>query len=211
MKRVLSVNVGTPKEIPFGKASVLTSIFKLPVEGRVAVRRHNIVGDLQSDLTVHGGPNKAVYCYPGEHYLYWKEQLPELDLSFGMFGEDLTAEGITEETVCVGDQFRVGSALLQVTQPQMPASNGIRFGRADMVKRFWQSGRSGIYFSVVEEGDVAAGDLIEKTAPGEEEISVADVVRLYRGDETNAELLERALRAPLASNWKQELRERNSS
>ena len=109
----------------------------------------------QSDLTVHGGPNKAVYCYPEEHYSYWKKQLPELDLSFGMFGENLTTEGITEETVCVGDQFRVGSALLQVTQPRMPCFKlGIRFGRADMVKRFWQSGRSGIYFSVVEEGDV---------------------------------------------------------
>jgi MOSC domain-containing protein YiiM len=212
MKRVLSVNVGTPKQIPSGKASVLTSIFKSPVEGRVDVRRHNIAGDRQSDLTVHGGPNKAVYCYPGEHYSYWKEQLPELDLSFGMFGENLTTEGITEEAVCVGDQFRVGSALLQVTQPRMPCFKlGIRFGRADMVKRFWQSGRSGIYFSVLEEGDVAAGDLIEKTAQGREEISVADVVRLYRGDETNAELLGRALRAPLSGSWKQELRERSSS
>ena len=107
----------------------------------------------------------------------------ELDLSFGMFrqGRNLTTEGITEETVCVGDQFRVGSALLQVTQPRMPCFKlGIRFGRADMVKRFWQSGRPGIYVSVVEEGDVAAGDLIEKIAQGQEEISVADVVRLYR-------------------------------
>jgi len=212
MRRVLSVNVGTPKQFPSGKASVLTSIFKSPVEGRVAVRWHNIAGDRLSDLTVHGGPNKAVYCYPGEHYSYWKEQLPELDLSFGMFGENLTTEGIIEEAVCVGDQFRVGSAILQVTQPRMPCFKlGIRFGRVDMVKRFWQSGRSGIYFSVVEEGDVAAGDLIEKTAQGPEEISVADVVRLYRGDETSAELLERALRAPLSGSWKQELRERSSS
>jgi len=212
MKRVLSVNVGTPKQVPSGKASVLTSIFKSPVEGRADIRRHNVAGDRQSDLTVHGGPNKAVYCYPIEHYPYWQEQLPEMDFSPGMFGENLTTEGITEEAVFIGDQFRVGSALLQVTQPRMPCFKlGIRFGRADMVKRFWQSGRSGIYFSVVEEGDVAAGDAIEKAAQGPEEISAADVVRLYRGDATDAELLGRALRAPLSGSWKQELRERSSS
>ena len=209
MKSVLSVNVGTPKQIPSGKASVLTSIFKSPVEGRVDVRWHNIAGDRQSDLTVHGGPNKAVYCYPGEHYLYWAEQLPEMDLPYGVFGENLTTEGITEREVRVGDRFRVGSALLQATQPRMPCFKlGIRFGRADMVKRFWQSGRLGIYFSVLEEGDVAAGDRIEKTDQGPEEISVADVVRLYRGDEKSPELLERALRAPLSGGWKQELLER---
>jgi MOSC domain-containing protein YiiM len=189
---------------------VLTSIFKSPVEGRVAVRRHNIDGDRQSDLTVHGGPNKAVYCYPSEHYRYWKEQLPDRGLPYGMFGENLTTEGITEESVSIGDQFRVGSAVLQVTQPRMPCYKlGIRFGMSSMVKRFWQSGRSGIYFSVVEEGDLAAGDLVERIAQGPEEISVADVVRLYRGDETSAELLDRALRAPLSGSWKEELRERN--
>jgi MOSC domain-containing protein YiiM len=173
------------------------------------VRRHNIDGDRQSDRTVHGGLNKAVYCYPAEHYRYWKEQLPDRDLPFGVFGENLTTEGITEEAVSIGDRFRVGSAVLQVTQPRMPCFKlGIRFGLSSMVKRFWQSGRSGIYFSVVEEGDVAAGDPVEKIAPGPEEISVADVVRLYRGEETSAELLARALRAPLAGSWKEELRER---
>jgi MOSC domain-containing protein YiiM len=211
MMRVLSVNVGTPKQIPIKHETVLTSIFKSPVEGRVAVRRHNIDGDRQSDLTVHGGPNKAVYCYPVEHYRFWKEQLPDMDLPYGMFGENLTTEGITEEAVSIGDRFRVGSAVLQVTQPRMPCFKlGIRFGLSSMVKRFWQSGRSGIYFSVLEEGDVAAGDLVEKIAAGPEEISVADVVRLYRGDETSPELLERALRAPLSGSWKEELRERRS-
>jgi MOSC domain-containing protein YiiM len=211
MTRVLSVNVGAPKKMPMGPTTVLTSIFKLPVEGRVAVRWHNIAGDMQSDLTVHGGPNKAVYCYPAEHYLYWEEQLPEMDLPYGIFGENLTTEGITEEDVRVGDQFRVGSALLQATQPRMPCFKlGIRFGRADMVKRFWQSGRPGIYFSVLEEGDVAAGDEIIRIASGPEDISVADVIRLYRGDETRAELLARALRAPLSGSWKQELLERTT-
>jgi MOSC domain-containing protein YiiM len=138
--RVLSVNVGMPKQLP----TVLTSIFKSPVEGRVAVRRHNIDGDRQSDLTVHGGPNKAVYCYPAEHYDYWKEQLPDMDLPYGAFGENLTTEGLTEDAVSIGDRFQVGSAVLRVTQPRMPCFKlGIRFGRADMVKRFWRSGRSG--------------------------------------------------------------------
>src|SRR5580658_1015443 len=173
--RVLSVNVGTPKQVPLKHETVLTSIFKSPVEGRVAVRRHNIDGDRQSDLTVHGGPSKAVYCYPAEHYSYWRQELPDMELSYGIFGENLTTEGITEETVSIGDQFRVGSAVLQVTQPRMPCFKlGIRFGRPDMVKRFWQSGRSGIYFAVVEEGDVAAGDPIERISAGPEEISVAD-------------------------------------
>lgn len=203
------MNAGEPRVVPVERGSVLTSIFKSPVAGRVAVRRHNIDGDRQSDLTVHGGPYKAVYCYAAEHYSYWKEQLPGMDLSYGNFGENLTSEGVTEESVRIGDQLRVGSALLQVTQPRMPCFKlGIRFGRADMVKRFWQSGRSGIYFSVVEEGDVAAGDLIEEVAPGKENVTVADVVRLFRGDEAREELLERALRAPLYGSWKQELRER---
>jgi MOSC domain-containing protein YiiM len=212
MKRVVSVNVGMPRQVTADHATVLTSIFKSQVEGRVGVRRHNIQGDRQSDLTVHGGPNKAVYCYPREHYSYWKEQLPDMELPYGVFGENLTTEGVTEDAVTIGDQFRVGSAVLQVTQPRMPCFKlGIRFGRADMVKLFWRSGRSGIYFSVVEEGDVAAGDPIEKIAEGPEEISVADVVRLYRGDETSAELLERALRAPLSGSWKEELRERREA
>jgi MOSC domain-containing protein YiiM len=210
--RILSVNVSSPKQVQVGQATVLTSIFKLPVEGRVAVRRHNIAGDRQSDLTVHGGPNKAVYGYPQEHYPFWREQLPDMDLPHGMFGENLTMEGLTEDTVHIGDDFRVGSSVLRVTQPRMPCYKlGIRFGRTDMVKRFWVSGRSGIYFSIVQEGDLAAADPIERIAEGPENVSVADVVRLYRGDEDSSELLERALRAPLSGSWKEELRERRGA
>src|ERR1700733_3589579 len=210
--RVLSVNVGVPRQVLADRATVLTSIFKSPVDGRVAVRQHNIEGDRQSDLTVHGGPYKGVYSYPWEHYRYWKEQLPGRELSYGGFGENLTTEGITEEAVSIGDRFRVGSAVLQVTQPRMPCFKlGVRFERADMVKLFWQSGRPGIYFSVAMEGDVAAGDAIERIAQGREKISVADVVRLYRGDETSTELLDRALRAPLSGSWKEELRERRGT
>jgi MOSC domain-containing protein YiiM len=157
-------------------------------------------------------PYKAVYSYAVEHYAFWQEQLPETDFEYGIFGENLTTEGLFEEAVYLGDQFRIGSVVLQVTQPRMPCYKlGIRFQRSDMVRRFWQSGRSGIYFSVVTEGDLAAGDLIERVAHDVDSISVADVVRLYRGDEKNEELFERALRAPLSGSWKQELRESRSA
>jgi MOSC domain-containing protein YiiM len=208
---VVSVNVGTPKLVPVGGRTVLTSIFKSPVAGRVAVRRRNLDGDRQADLRVHGGPYKAVYCYPEEHYSFWSEQLPDMQLPLGMFGENLTTRGLTEDQAHIGDQFRVGSAVLQVTQPRMPCYKlGIRFGRADIVKRFWLSGRPGIYFSVVEEGDLAAGDPIERIKHIADSVSVADVVRLYMGDDGSRELLERALRAPLFGSWKQELLERRS-
>ena len=210
--RVVSVNVGLPRQIEVRHGTVLTSIFKSAVKGRVAVRRHNLDGDRQSDLTVHGGPYKAVYCYPDEHYRFWREQLPETEFAPGMFGENLTTEGLTEEEACIGDQFRVGSAILQVTQPRMPCFKlALRFDRPDMVKRFWQSGGPGIYFSVVEEGAVAAGDSIEKVLAAASGISVANVVRLYRGDESDPELLERALQAPLFGSWKREIAERRGS
>ena len=206
---IVSVNIAVPKVVPVQDKVVLTSIFKEPVEGRVAVRKHNIAGDRQADLTVHGGPYKAVYCYPEEHYAFWSGQLPDTKLVFGNFGENLTTRGLTEDVVQIGDQFRVGSAILQVTQPRMPCYKlGIRFGRADMVKRFWHSERSGIYFSVVEEGDLAAGDTIEKVAAVPDGISVADVVALYKGTKQNPGLMERALAAPLFGGWKQGLRER---
>lgn len=207
--RVLVVNVGTPRRVLVRDTPVLTSIFKSPVEGRVAVRHHNLAGDRQSDLSVHGGPHKAAYAYPSEHYSFWREQLPGMDLPFGMFGENLTTEGLTEESVGIGDRFRIGSAVLQVTQPRMPCFKlGIRFGRPDIVKRFWLSSRSGIYFSVSEEGELAAGDSIERIEQLPDAVSVSDVVRLFRGDETDPALLARAIEAPLFGGWKEGLRER---
>jgi len=151
----------------------------------------------------------AVYGYPEEHYHFWSEQFPDVGLTPGMFGENLTTRGLVEDQVHIGDQFRIGSAVLQVTQPRMPCFKlGIRFGRQDIVKRFWQSGRCGFYFSVVEEGEIAAGDQIERISHIIDGISVADVVGLHRGDKESSELLERALRAPLFGKWKQELSER---
>jgi MOSC domain-containing protein YiiM len=207
--KVISVNVGVPQFVPVAGGSVLTSIFKSPVAGRVAVRGVNIEGDRQADLTVHGGPYKAVYCYPEEHYSFWSEELPDTEFVPGIFGENLTTRGLTEEMVHIGDRLRIGSAVLQVTQPRMPCYKlGIRFGRPDMVKRFWLSGRSGIYFAIVEEGELASGDEVEKVSEVPEGISVADVVALYRGQKTDAALVARALQAPLFGSWKRELRER---
>jgi MOSC domain-containing protein YiiM len=208
-QRVISVNVGEPRRVMAGDIPVITSIFKSPVHGRVAIRGYNLAGDRQADPTVHGGPNKAIYLYPSEHYSYWAGELPGMELPPGIFGENLTTAGLTEETARIGDRFRVGSAVLEVTQPRMPCYKlGIRFDRADMVKRFWQSGRSGIYFSVVEQGDVAAGDPIEQVGAGPEDVTVADVVRLFKGEENDVEKLRRALNAPLRGGWKQELEER---
>ena len=207
--RVLSVNVGLPRQVPTAHGAVLTSIFKQPVEGRIALRAYNLEGDRQSDLRVHGGPYKAVYAYPSEHYGYWAEELPDIDWAFGNFGENLTTEGLLEESVHIGDQFRIGSAVLQVSQPRMPCFKlALRLGRSDMVKRFWKSGRSGIYFSIVEEGELGPGDIMERVAEHPDRVSVADVVRIYKREDMSQELLERLERAPLYGSWKREIRER---
>src|SRR5262249_32026976 len=150
---------------------VRTSIWKSPVAGRVHVDRLNLDGDRQSDLAVHGGPYKAVYAYPSEHYEYWRRELPGIELPFGSFGGDLTTEGLREPDVRIGDVFRAGSAELRVTQPRMPCYKlGIRFDRADIVKRFLESRRSGFYFAVDQEGDVAAGDPIERLRRGAQDV-----------------------------------------
>lgn len=207
--QVLSVNVGLPRPIQTGHGVVLTGIFKSPVEGAVALRNYNLDGDRQADLTVHGGPWKAVYLYPYEHYSYWAGELAGMELPFGAFGENLTSEGLTEEAVHVGDQFQIGSAILQVTQPRMPCYKlALRFGRADMVKRFWNSGRSGIYFSIVQEGELRRGDSIQRIQAGVEQVSIADVVRLFKREITDPDLLLRALQTPLHGSWKEEIRAR---
>ena len=206
---VLSVNVGSPKQVPFDGDLIWTSIFKTPATGRLAVRSDNIEGDQQSDLTVHGGRYKAVYCYPEEHYAYWKDQLPDVTFVPGMFGENLTTRGLIEQEINIGDRLRVGSALLEVTQPRMPCFKlGIRFGRPDIVKRFWQSGRSGIYFSVLEEGALAAGDEMRYEFRAADPVTVAQVVALYKGEIQSPELAERALRAPLQGGWKKGIHQR---
>lgn len=207
--RILSVNIGVSRNIEVNGHSVRTGIFKAPVDGPVFVKRVNLEGDHVADLRVHGGPCKAVYLYPSEHYDYWKNELSLTDLPFGAFGENLTTEGLTEESAHIGDQFRFGSSVLQISQPRMPCFKlALRFGRADMVKKFWQSERSGIYFSVVQEGSVKRGEEIEKVASDPGKVSVADVVRLYRGTAWSSELLERALQSPLSGSWKRDIQTR---
>jgi len=207
--RILSVNIGKGRNVPVNGRSVRTGIFKAPVDGPVAIKRTKVEGDEVADLRVHGGPYKAVYLYPSEHYDFWKKELSLAELPFGAFGENLTAEGWTEKTVHIGDQFKIGSSILQVTQPRMPCFKlALRFERADMVKRFWQSERSGIYFSVVKEGEVERGNTIERVDSDPEQVSVAEIVGLYKGTEWSSDLLHRALRSPLFGSWKRDIQSR---
>ncbi len=193
--RVVSVNVGLPREVQRGTDLVRTGIHKEPIRGRVAVRRHNLAGDGQADLSVHGGPDKAVYAYPIENYWYWSEQLPGRELPFGIFGENLTVEGLPEDAVHIGDELQLGSARLAVTQPRLPCFKlGIRFGDADMVPRFLASNRPGYYLAVLEEGDLGAGDAVEIVHRDENRLAVTELFRLMVHDKTNRELMQRALR-----------------
>ena len=195
--KLLSVNVGMPREADWHGKLVRTSIFKSPVLGPVRVATLNLEGDEQSDLTVHGGVHKAVYVYPSEHYLFWSEEISGLDLPWGAFGENFTTEGLLEEAVFIGDRLRVGRAEFIVTQPRMPCFKlGIRFGRPEIVKRFLQSGRSGFYLSVLEEGQVTGGDSVEWITRDEHRVTVADIVNLYKANETNQDLLRRASELP---------------
>ncbi len=209
--RVLSVNVGQPREVETPRGIVLTSIFKEPVAGRIAVRGNSLVGDRQSDLTAHGGPNKAIYSYAFEHYAHWTATL-QRELAPGSFGENLTTQGLLETNVRIGDRYRIGSALLRVTQPRMPCAKlALRFALPTMVKLFWKSGLSGIYFSVEEEGDIAAGDAIQLLESDPLGVTIADVVRVYKGEDERADLLERVLAAPLRGSWKQGIMERRNA
>ena len=208
--KLLSVNVGLPREVLWNGKLVRTSIFKAPVKGRVRVGALNLRGDEQSDLSVHGGADKAVYAYPSEHYPIWRKELPGMDLPWAMFGENFTTEGMLEEAVHIGDRLRVGSAEFVVTQPRMPCYKlAIRFGRPDIIKRFLQSGRTGFYLAVLREGDVTAGDSIELLARDEHGVTVADVVNLYMADATNQDILRRVSKLPaLPAGWRDYFRQR---
>lgn len=178
--RVVSVNTGLPREVLWHGSIVTTAIFKKPVTGRVRLARLNLDGDRQADLKVHGGVDKAVYCYPIEHYDYWKKELPRRDLPLGTFGENFTTEGIVEDSVHVGDQFAIGSATVIVTQPRLPCYKlGVRFESDEMVKRFLASGRMGFYLAVTREGDVGAGDEIRVIAREPSAVAVPEITRLY--------------------------------
>ena len=192
--KIVSLNVGLPKLVIHNGEPVSTGIFKEPVTGPVVLRTLNLEGDRQSDLSVHGGPYKAVYGYPSEHYDYWKHELPDTELPWGMFGENFTTTGLYESELGIGDKFRVGSAVLRVTQPRMPCYKlGIRFGRSDILRRFLASGRTGFYFAVAQEGTVAAGDEIELLERNNDALKISDITRLYVEEKHNVDLLRRAV------------------
>src|SRR5213595_1314906 len=202
--KILSVNVGLPREVRWQGKLVTTGIFKEPIEGQVMLQTLNLDGDRQADLTVHGGVNKAVYDYPSEHYSYWRTELPGVDLLWGMFGENFTTEGLLEETVYIGDRFGIGETEVMVTEPRMPCYKlGIKFGRADIIKRFLASRRTGFYFAVMREGMVVTSDAIKLIGHEQQDISVADIVRLYVFDKNDAAGLRRAIEiAALPESWK---------
>lgn len=208
--KLLSINVGLPREVKWRGKIVRTSIFKAPVSGRVRVTRLNVQGDRQSDLSVHGGADKAVYAYPSEHYAFWRNEMPDMDFPWGAFGENLTTEGVLEDKVHIGDRFRAGSAEFMVTQPRMPCFKlAIRFNRPDMVKRFLRSGRAGFYLAVIQEGAIGAGDSLDLVAEDNSHVTVADVVALYAADAANQDLLRRASElAALPESWREYFRER---
>ena len=208
--KLVSVNVGLPREVQWRGKLVRTSIFKLPVSGPVRVRTLNLQGDQQADLSVHGGSDKAVYAYPSEHYAYWKTQLPATALSWGAFGENFTTEGLLEDRVCIGDHVLCGSAEFTVTQPRMPCFKlGIRFNRPDMVKRFQTSGRTGFYLAVLREGEVTAGDPLRLVPAQQDGVSVADIARLYTAGSAEQDLLRRASElSALPQGWRDHFRAR---
>ncbi len=210
--KLVSVNVGVPREVQWKGRAVSSAIFKEPVAGRVMLRSLNLEGDRQADLSVHGGPDKAVYAYPAEHYAFWQNELKR-ELPFGMFGENLTTEGLLEHAVQIGDRFRIGSAELIVTQPRLPCYKlGMKFEADDMVKRFLASGRTGFYFSVAREGELGSGDRIELIARDANRVGVSDITRLYvtkSYTDSDLEALRRAVRMDaLPGNWKGHLQER---
>ena len=210
---LISVNTGLPREVLWHGIQVTTGIFKQPIEGRVALRKLNLDGDRQADLTVHGGEHKAVYCYPLAHYGYWREELPGQALPMGAFGENFTTDGLLEDSVHIGDGFSVGSAEVIVTQPRLPCYKlGVRFQSDDMVKRFLASGRTGFYLAVTREGEVGADDDIKTTNRDPNGVPVSEITRLYlakRYAHDDAASVHRALRvAALPESWKEYFRER---
>src|SRR6266436_3026888 len=215
--KLVSLNTGLPREVSWHGRIVTTAIFKEPARGRVALRKLNLDGDRQADLTVHGGEHKAVYCNSLVHYDYWKKELPGRELPMGMFGENFTiddgTDGLPEESVHLGDRFSIGTAEVVVTQPRLPCYKlGVRFGSDDMVKRFLASGRTGFYVAVVREGEVGAGDEIEVISGEANAVAVSEITHLYvvkRYGEAEIRAVRRALRVEeLPESWKEYFRAR---
>jgi MOSC domain-containing protein YiiM len=203
--KLLSLNVARPRLTVYKGETINTGIFKQPVDGPVALRTLNLDGDRQADLSVHGGPYKAVYAYPAEHYDYWRRELPGIDLPWGMFGENFTTEGMHENDLHIGDRLQLGSAILMVRQTRTPCYKlAAKFQRDDMLERFLASGRSGVYFSVEQEGTVAAGDSFTFLSRNLQGLTIAEMNRTLVTDRYNRALLEKATAtATLPENWRE--------
>lgn len=205
--KVLSVNVGLPRTVSFNNQIVTTGIFKSPINKKLKVTKLNLEGDAQADLSVHGGFDKAVYSYPVEHYPYWKDIFPDKELSYGMFGENLTTQGLIEDSVNIGDIYEIGTTRLVVTQPRMPCYKlGIKFGRMDVIEKFINSKKPGIYFRVLQEGEIEPGSEIRLIKSDRNKVKVIDIVWLYTNDPTSSDqrkLLEKATKLKyLPTGWK---------
>ncbi len=202
--KLLSINLSKPKEIIHRGRRVRTGIFKEPVSAPVMLRRLNLEGDGQADRTVHGGIHKAVYLYPFENYQYWKNELNRNDLAYGQFGENFTTQGMTEDQVFIGDQFQIGGAIVEVTQPRVPCYKlAIKMDRPDFVKLFLKSGRCGFYLRVLREGKVKTGERFNRVLTGPQKMSVRQINHLLFFDKKNIEMARRALKIPaLEPGWK---------
>jgi MOSC domain-containing protein YiiM len=202
--KLISLNVGLPRQVNFRGEVVNTGIFKEPIQRRVKLRKLNLDGDKQADLTVHGGIDKAVYSYAKEHYDFWRKDLQDVSLSWGMFGENFTTEGLFEESVNIGDTFQIGTTRVIATQPRMPCYKlGVKFGRMDIIKRFLASGLTGIYFKVLQEGEVGVGDEIKLISRDQNNVTVRDIVRLYTVDREDVKTMERAVKVKdLPNGWR---------
>jgi len=211
--KLLSVNCGMPRQVNWRGMAVTTSIYKESVRGRVAVRTLNLDGDRQSDLSVHGGKDKAVYCYPSAHYGYWKAELPGRTLPPGSFGENFTIDSPLEDAIHIGDRFSVGTTEVVVTQPRLPCYKlSVRFESDEMVNRFLASRRTGFYVAVLREGEVGAGDEVSLISRDPEGIPVSEITRLYIAKEflrEDALAVRRAMKvAALTDSWKEYFEEK---
>src|SRR6201984_2295549 len=204
MPRVLSVNVGLPRDIEWKGRTVHTGIWKSPVPGRCRVGRLNLDGDGQGDLAGHGGDQGAVFVYQIESYCYWQQQLSRADFVHGQFGENFTIEGLADDAVCIGDRYQIGSALFEVTQPRVTCYRvGIRMNEPRMPALLTSSGRPGFYLRVLQEGEVGPGDEIVKVGEAKERMSVAEINALLYSPDHPRDGLDRALRIEaLSPGWR---------
>jgi len=207
MMKLLSINVSKPKPIEYNGKTIRTGIFKVPVSDSVMLREKNIDGDGQGDLRVHGGTYKAVYAYPIEHYAYWQQELHRDDLTHGQFGENLTVEGMLEESVHIGDIFQVGATVkLQLTQPRVPCFKlAYKMGLPEFPKQFLESQRVGFYFRVLVEGEITAGDEIARIEVASNSMSITEILNLRYFDRDNHAKMAQARKLPaLSPSWKRD-------